>query len=106
MSGAYAAVLPIFGGHFIEPEGCVAEEPSLDDQICYLRWRYPEMIECLDDRLKRQQDFVERILKDYGWTAEALKKIHPDEAEAVLEEEILLLCYHILRDIEYVDNLR
>jgi len=103
MSGAYPAVAYV--GELEHAEGCVGDlYPALDDVLCYLRWAYPAMIDNLDDRLKRQKSFVRRILQQYGWSQTQLLAVPRSELGEL--EAVLQLCYHILRDIEYVDGLR
>jgi hypothetical protein len=108
MSGTYAAVLafPVQTRETRHEEISVdVVEPTLDDTICYLRWRYPEMIESLDDRMKRQREMVLEVLLKKGMTPRELLKLTPSEADE-LEDLELRLCYHILRDIAYIDSLR
>jgi len=62
MSGTYAAVIPLFS----EPEE--RHNPTLEDTICFLRWRHPEMIETLDDRMRLQKELVLEILLKKGRT--------------------------------------
>ena len=63
------------------------------------------MIETLDDRMKRQKEIVLEILLQKGRSPRDLFHLTPAEA-AALEDVELRLCYHILRDIEYIDSLR
>lgn len=101
MSGTYAAVIPLFDPfEDARPETA----PTLDDTICYLRWRHPEMIETLDERMKKQQAMVLEILLSKGMSPRDLMKLSPQDAEGL--DEVLRLCYHVLRDIAYIDNLR
>jgi len=102
MSGTYAAVIPLFDPFEDTRTGTT---PTVDDTICYLRWRYPEMIETLDDRMKRQRELVLEILLRKGQSPKELAKMTHEEAEA-LDDVELRLCYHILRDVAYIDSLR
>jgi len=105
MSGTYAAVIPLFAPRVEEFEDLQTTEPTLDDTICYLRWRHPEMIETLDDRMKRQRELVLEILLRKGQSPRELVRMTQEEVEA-LDDVELRLCYHILRDVAYIDSLR
>lgn len=85
----------------VRPEA--PHEPTLEDTICYLRWAYPEMIETLDQRMERQKAMVDRLLRDRGIDPDELVERTPSE---VPDDEIVRFCYHVLRDIEYIDGLR
>ena len=63
------------------------------------------MVDTLDKRTHRQRILVTAMLKKYNWTPEQLLELSPAQAET-LQNETLLLCYHILRDLEYLDSLR
>ena len=102
MSGTFAAVLPLFGPDEDRRDRTI---PTLDDTICYLRWRHPEMIETLDTRMKKQQEMVFEILRVKSINPQDLARLHPLEVDA-MKDEILRLCYYILRDIAYIDSLR
>jgi hypothetical protein len=79
--------------------------PTIDDVICYLRWKHPEMVETLDDRMKHQHEMVLEILMKKGVSPRDLMRMTPGEANA-LDDLELRLCYHVLRDIAYIDSLR
>ena len=103
MSGTYAAVLPLFDPTPIPP--AETTRPTIDDTIFYLRWQHPYMIETLDDRMKHQRELVLEILMRKRMTARELFKLTNDEADA-LDDPELRLCYHVLKDIAYLDSLR
>lgn len=80
---------------------------SIEDKIRVLR-RCPArcpMIETLDQRMAMQRALVEKVLKDRGWEVEQIQSLSRLEAEE-LEDHELRLCWHILRDIDYIDSLR
>jgi hypothetical protein len=108
MSGSYAAVLPL-PTHTrrmeLRHEVVDVSIPTIDDVICYLRWRHPEMVETLDDRMKHQREMVLELLLKRGMSPRDLMKMHPSEVDD-LDDLELRLCYHILRDVEYIDSLR
>lgn len=81
--------------------------PSLEDKIRFLR-RCPErcpMIETLDQRMTKQRELVEQVLKARGLDVEQLRRLTREEAEG-LDDHELRLCWHVLRDIDYIDSLR
>ena len=98
MSGTYAAVATCFDFPVEEAP------PTLEDTICYLRWRYPEMIENLDERMRHQREMVEEILKTSDLSARELLDTPLEEVGQL--PAIVQLCYHVLKDINYIDSLR
>lgn len=63
------------------------------------------MVDSLDKRTKRQRQLVLRILQKMSWTEEQLLALSVTQVND-LENETLKLCYHLLRDLEYLDSLR
>ena len=108
MSGTYAAVLPLpVHTRKMETQHKAVDDniPTIDDVICSLRWRYPEMVESLDDRMRHQRELVLEILLRKRVSPHDLMKLTPAEADE-LDDPELRLCYHVLRDIAYIDSLR
>jgi hypothetical protein len=101
MSGEYEAFLEFNAAQELSE----AVVPTIDDTICYLRWRYPEMIETLDDRMRRQRVLVMELLLSKGKSPGDLMKMTQAEVDD-LDDVELRLCYHILRDVAYIDSLR
>lgn len=102
-SSELAAIVPLFP--VFEGVQDAGEQPTIDDVICYLRWKHPEMVETLDDRMRHQRELVTEILLKRGMKARELFQLTPREAEE-LDDPELRLCYHVLRDIAYIDSLR
>jgi len=80
--------------------------PSLEDRVRYMR-RCDigcPMVDTLDQRLERQRELVQRVLTKHHLTVEDLLAIPPSKIDE--RDEELQLWYHVLRDCEYIDNLR
>jgi hypothetical protein len=80
--------------------------PTLEDQIRAMRRCYMEcpMVDTLDDRIARQRRLVQKILEYHGITIDELLALPPKEIDN--QDEELQLWYHVLRDCDYIDNLR
>ena len=80
--------------------------PLLEEQIRILR-RCPvgcPMVKTLDQRVMNQRDLVEQILKQHNLTIQQIRQLLLTEINQYPIE--IQLCYHILRDCDYIDSLR
>lgn len=88
-----------------QPALYVVPEP-LEDQIRMMR-RCPmgcPMVATLDQRITHQRNLVHKLLTRHGMTVDELLAIPVRKIEE--QDEELQLWYHILRDCDYIDNLR
>lgn len=79
---------------------------NLEQVIIHMR-RHPArwvMVDTLDQRINRQRDLVEKILQERNLSINDLLSLSLSEISS--EDLQLQLCYHVLRDCGYIDNLR
>lgn len=74
----------------------------LEQRIRVLRQLSP-MVDSLDQRIKRQRALAKKILKERGLTTKYLMSLQRDDLP---DDDILILCYNILTDCDYIDSLR
>ena len=80
--------------------------PSLEDFIRVRRRCIAvcPMVKTLDQRIAHQRDLVDKILSKYNITIDQIRTIPIKEIGQQPIE--IQLCYHILRDCDYIDSLR
>jgi len=62
------------------------------------------MVKTLDQRIAQQRDLVDKILSKFNITVDQIKAVSlKDIGQQPIE---IQLCYHILRDCDYIDSLR
>ena len=62
------------------------------------------MVKTLDQRIENQRKLVSALLKQRGLTIDEIEQIAPQELDKY--DALVQLCYHVLRDCEYIDGLR
>lgn len=79
---------------------------SLEDQIRKMRKCHAgcPMVKTLDQRIENQRKLVEKLLETHGLKVEDLLRIPLEELDRY--PTAVQLCYHILRDCDYIDSLR
>lgn len=63
------------------------------------------MVATLDERMSRQLSLVESTAKLRGITVDDIRSIPKSEIDKS-SDTVLVLCWHIVRDVEYIDGLR
>ena len=62
------------------------------------------MLNSLEQRMRRQEKLVLAILRNMGIDEKEFVKLGEEDTRDM--DNITLLCWHILRDIRYIDGLR